>query len=422
MTTTTSGDLITVIADRLTSPDTAPAAWCRKDWWRQSLAHGIPGIVLLHIELAAAGRGPWQRAHDWLTAATRGPITAGPDSHPYYGAPAIAHAIGCAADLLPGSYQRPLEALDRQISADVRRRLAAAHHRIDRVHLPALAEFDALQGLTGYGVHLLRRHPDGQDLRSVLDYLVRLTAPVIVDGEQLPGWWTPTGPSGKPDDRYPHGHANNGVAHGITGVLSLLAKATRHGRSVDGQREAMQTICAWLDRWQTGTGPAWPYWITREQHRSGHLPTTEPVRPSWCYGTAGTARAQQLAALALGDTARQLAAETAVIAAFTDPGQLTATRDISLCHGFAGLAHVAARMAGDALPATAHQLRALTPTLLASVHEPDADPVRTATALIDAADGGPGLLDGAAGVALAVLTASGTTPPASEWDACLLIS
>lgn len=424
MTKTSSGDLITVIADRLASPDTAPAGRTSQGWWRQSLAHGMPGIALLHIELAARGLGPWQRAHDWLAAAARAPITSGADSHPYYGAPAFAHALTCAADLLPGSYQRTLAALDRQIAADTRRRLTAAHRRIDLGHLPALAEFDALQGLTGYGVHLLRRNPDSEDLRAVLDYLVRLTAPITVDGEQLPGWWTSTGPSGKPDDRFPDGHANNGMAHGITGVLSVLSKAARRGRRVGGQLEAIQTICGWLDRWQNGTslGAAWPYWITQEQLRSGQLPPGRPVRPSWCYGTAGTARAQQLAALALGDTTRQLTAETAAIAAFTDPEKLAATTDISLCHGFAGLAHIATRMAGDALPATARQLRGLTPALLAAVHQPGTDPDLATTALINSADGGPGLLDGAAGVALSVLAASSTTPPSSEWDACLLIS
>lgn len=422
MTLDPTSDLITVIADRLASPDIAPASRTSQDWWRQSLAHGIPGIALLHIELASAGLGSWQRAHDWLAAAARAPITSGPDSHPYYGAPAFAHALTCAAELLPGSYQRTLDALDRQIATDVQRRVADAHRRIDLGHLPALAEFDALRGLAGYGVYLLRRNPDSDELRGVLDYLVRLTDPLTVNDEVLPGWWTSTGPSGKPDDRFPDGHANNGLAHGITGVLSLLSKAIRRGCRVDGQVEAIQTICTWLDRWRddSGRGPAWPYWITRDQHRKGDLTSSKPTRPSWCYGTTGMARAQQLAALAIDDTGRQLAAERAVIAALTDPDQLAATTDISLCHGYAGLAHIATRMADDALPATAGLLRSLTPALLAAVHEPGTNADLATMELINAAEHGPGLLDGAAGVALAVLAASTATPPRSEWDACLL--
>ena len=42
---------------------------------------------------------------------------------------------------------------------------------------------------------------------------------------------------------------------------------------------------------------------------------------------------------------RRARVENALVAAFTNPAQLKATTDNSLCHGFAGLAHVAARAA-----------------------------------------------------------------------------
>lgn len=417
-------DLVTEIGARLAHPDTAPLAQRSRDWWRQSLAHGIPGIALLHIELAAAGLGPWQRAHDWLAAAVRAPLTSGADSHPSYGAPALAHAVACAADHLPGSYTGALDTLDQQIVSDTSHRIAAAHRRIDQGRLPALAEFDALQGLTGYGSYLLRRNPGGDALHAVLEYLVRLTEPITLGGEPLPGWWTPSGPSGRTDRRFPGGHANNGLAHGITGVLSLLARATRSSIAVTAQHDAIHRICTWLDRWRLDTPrvTAWPYFVTRAELNSGRLTPSAPRRPSWCYGAAGVARVQQLAALALGDTGRQLLAENALIGALTDPAHLAATTDISLCHGYAGLAHVASRAADDALPSTTGQLRALLPALLDAVHPPGGDPARTATALLESPEHGPGLLDGAAGVALAVLGPSTTTPPRTAWDTCLLIS
>jgi hypothetical protein len=417
-------DLASVIGARLAHPAAAPSGPIAQPWWQQSLAHGIPGIALLHIELAAAGLGPWQRAHDWLTAATRKPVTSGPDSHPYYGAPALAHALACAAGQLPGACHRALDTLDRQIATDTSRRLAAAHRRIDRGRLPALAEFDALQGLAGYGSYLLRRDPGSDAVHAVLEYLVRLTDPVTTGGETLPGWWTPSGPSGRADTRFPGGHANSGLAHGICGVLSLLSLATLRGTTVPGQPGAIRTICAWLDRWHTDTGhgPAWPYWVTRAGLRTGHLTPRGPLRPSWCYGTAGLARSQQLAALALRDTGRQLMAENALTAALADPAQLAATTDISLCHGFAGLAHVAARAAADALPQTGSRLRALIPALLHAVHPLGSDARHAAATLLAAPGRGPGFLDGAAGIALAVLSPSSSAPPRSSWDACLLIA
>ncbi|MFJ5608115.1 lanthionine synthetase C family protein [Streptomyces sp. NPDC093221] len=390
---------------------------------RQQLAYGPLGIALLHIERAARDLGPWQRAHDWLAVTTSKPFTSGPDSHPFYGAPALAHVVARAAEHQAGTtYHRALASLDARIATDVQRRLDAAHRRIDVGRLPQLAEFDAMRGLTGYGAYLLRRDPSSSTARAVLDYCVRLTEPVVHHGEFLPGWWTATGPSGRPDDRYRGGHANNGMAHGIGGVLALLAVAARRGTVVSGHREALRTILDWLDLWPKSTGPdlAWPYWVTRDELRTGRLTPARPRRPSWCYGTAGLARAQQLAALALGDIDRQIEAETALVAAHTDPAQLKATTDSGLCHGFAGLAHVAARTADDAHHTTEVRLRATIPALLTAVCPQETDPVETAGALVKGV--GPGFLDGAAGIALALQSPAAGAPPVSDWDACLLIA
>uniref|UniRef100_A0AAU2ABI8 Lanthionine synthetase C family protein n=1 Tax=Streptomyces sp. NBC_00093 TaxID=2975649 RepID=A0AAU2ABI8_9ACTN len=391
---------------------------------RQHLAYGPTGVALLHIERAAFGLGPWQRAHDWLGAAVRSPFTSGPDSHPFYGVPALAHAMACAADHAPGAYQRALDLVDRQLATDVRRRLDAAHRRMDAGQLPELAEFDTIRGLTGYGAYFLRRDPTGHEVRAILDYCVRLTEPVTHHGEVLPGWWTPTGPSGRPDSRFPDGHGNAGMAHGIGGPLALLALAARRGTLVGRHHQALRTILAWLDRWQdeTSRGRVWPYWVNRAELRTGLLAPSAPRRPSWCYGTAGLARAQQLAALALGDTGRQIEAENALVAALTDSAQLSATTDNGLCHGFAGLAHIAARTADDAAPSTAGQLRAAIPALLTVLCPPGTDPDDAAAAIVHDKEAGPGLLNGAAGIALALLVPATGAPPRTSWDACLLIA
>ncbi|MDT0342702.1 lanthionine synthetase C family protein [Streptomyces litchfieldiae] len=412
------------VADLLADPVTAPVGSRTTTTDRQQLAYGPLGIALLHIERAAGGLGPWQRAHDWLAIAARQPFTSGSDSHPFYGAPALARTVACAAEHLPGSYQRALDTLDVQIATDIRRRLSAAHRRIDAELFPELAEFDLIRGLTGYGAYLLHRDPGSAAVRAVLDYCLRLTEPITDRGDILPGWWTASGPSGRPDEKFPGGHANTGLAHGIGGVLALLALAARHRILVDRHHDAMRTILAWLDRWQeeTGRGPAWPYWVTRAELREGqHAPST-PRRPSWCYGTAGLARAQQLAALALGDIRRQTEAEKALVSALTDRVQLKATTDNGLCHGTAGLAHIAAWMATDAHPSTVRQLRATIPALLATVCPPGIAPADTALTMVRDEKAGPGFLNGAAGIALALQAPATAVPPHSGWDACLLIA
>jgi hypothetical protein len=353
------------------------------------------------------------------------PFTSGPDSHPFYGAPAFAHALACAADHLPGSYQRALNTMDRQIAADVGRRLDAAHRRIDAGRLPQLAEFDTIRGLTGYGAYLLRRNPGSPTMRSVLDYCVRLTEPITHHGETLPGWWTETGPSGSPDDDDSPAGTPTPAWRTASAACSRSwpsPPATAPRRRTPRSTAHHPGLAGPLAGGDRSRGPTWPYWVTRSELRTGRLAPSAPRRPSWCYGTAGLARAQQLAALALGDTDRQIDAENALVAALTDPDQLKATTDNGLCHGFAGLAHVAARTADDAHPSTVGQLRAAIPALLAAVHPPGTDPKLMATALIQDEERGPGLLDGAAGIALALLAPSTAAPPRSAWDACLLIA
>lgn len=412
------------IADQLADPATAPVSPRTTTADRQQLAYGPAGIALLHIERAASGRGPWQRVHDWLAAAAAGPIASGPDSHPFYGTPALAHAVGCAAEHQPDSYQRTLRTLNAQIDFDIRRRLDSAHRRLDAGQLPELAEFDAVRGLTGYGAYLIRYDTFSPTLSQILHYCVRLTEPIDLDGETLPGWWVASGPSGDPDDRFPGGHGNNGLAHGIGAVLALLALAVRRGHTVGGHHGALRTILAWLDHWKEddSAGTSWPYWITRAELREGRSGPSAPRRPSWCYGTAGVARAQQLAALALGDEAHQLSAENALVAAvLPDSTQLKATTDSGLCHGLAGLGHLVSRAAADAHPSTVAQLRAAIPSLLSAVCPLDGDPAVVAAGLL-ASDAGPGFLDGAAGLALALLAPSTGTAPISPWDSCLLIA
>ncbi|MEU9018632.1 lanthionine synthetase C family protein [Actinomadura sp. NPDC048394] len=407
-------ELADAIADRLAHPDAVPGHLVRRPWWRQSLAHGAPGVALLHIERAAAGLGSWQRAHDWLAYATHAPLTSGADSHLFYGAPAVAHALNCAAEQRPGTYQEALDRLDSVISADARARVDAAHARIDASRLPTLAEFDVIRGLTGIGSYLLRRDQCGKPLRAILEYLVRLTEPITVDDETLPGWWTDTGPDGRLDARFRDGHANSGLAHGIGGPLALLALAAQHGNVVDGHQDAMDRICAWLDRWRVTapTGPVWPYWVNRPQLRAGHRAVTGSQRPGWCYGTAGLARAQQLAALVTGDGDRRTMAEQALLQALANSVQHPEHGDPSLCHGQVGIIHIAAWVAADAAPDCAPRFHAQLSGLLHS----------TCAALPsgEEAELEPALLEGAAGIALVL--SNPATIPRTTWDTCLLIA
>ncbi|WP_433464093.1 lanthionine synthetase C family protein [Spirillospora sp. CA-128828] len=371
--------------------------------WPQSLAGGAIGVALLHIARARTGHGDWRTAHRWLAAATRDALTAADNAGLYIGAPALAFATHTAAEAT-GRYGAALAHLDDTTITITRRRLTAAHARIDRGERPELKEFDLIRGLTGLGAYHLQRHPDHPVTGEVLAYLARLTQPLPAYPD-LPAWWTDAAPSGDPHPDFPHGHANLGVAHGIGAVLALISLALLQGHPAPGLAEAIERICAWTDQWRHDTdGTWWPGVITPD-------PSSPPPRPqpSWCYGIAGTGRAQQLAGLALSDTTRRAHAENAMLAALRDPAHLDMHgTQIGLCHGTAGLLQSALRMATDAAtPALATELPHLTARLLAQLDGPISDPE---------------LLDGAAGAALTLHTAGTDTIPGPAWDRFLLLA
>jgi hypothetical protein len=290
--------------------------------WGQSLADGAPGIALPHIERARAGVAGWEPVHRLATAMTREAVQADPDvSSLIRGAPAVAYTLHAAGH---PAYRTALATLDRSIATLIELRLKSAHHRMDCGSLPQAREYDLINGITGLGAYLMHRHHDHELLREILTYLVRLTEPIRDGAQTLPGWWATGSPDGRQSPRWNGGHVAFGTAHGIAGPLALLSAAMRRGVIVDGHHEAIHAICAWLDQWRAGQGrqTSWPEVINRDELRTHTVAYAGPHRPSWCYGTPGIARAQQIAGIAVGDARRARVAERALIGCLTDDRQL----------------------------------------------------------------------------------------------------
>lgn len=373
-------------------------------WRRQSLSKGAAGVAILHSVRARTGHGSLHLAHTWLSRAAAGGVTDAPGTGLWFGAPAVAFAMTAA----PGHYREAGRALKSVIDDMIRARLHAAHDRIDAGARPPMEEYDLVRGLTGLGAYLLHCDPDPGLLQQVLRYLIRLTEPVPAAdaaGPAAPGWWTGSDPNVTTGT--PAGHANFGMAHGITGPLALLALATRRGITVPGQADAIDRICDWLGTWrQPGpAGPWWPVWITVGELRDGMPSRPGPGRPSWCYGTPGIARAMQLAALARRDKARQAEAESALARCVTDPDQTALLTGPGLCHGWAGTTaatwHAARDADGTSLDAAARTL--------VGVLAPSAD-----------GDHPYGLIDGYAGAALTLHDLATRAP--GTWARCLLLT
>jgi lantibiotic biosynthesis protein len=240
-----------------------------------------------------------------------------------------------------------------------------------------------------------------------------LAEPVFQHGESMPGWWSGTGPAGTPDPAWPGGHLNLGMAHGGAGILALLSGAMRVGIQVEGHAKAVSELCATFDRYRQGSSacPWWPAMISLSEHRQGRTRQERQARPSWCYGTPGQARAQQLAGIALGDQKRMRVAERALAGCVLDQQVTGLLTDASLCHGWAGVVQALWRAASDAL--SPQPLR----TALREARRGMEDHLARA---------GPpasgGLLEGTSGIQLAQddLPRTGGEPP--SWDACLLLT
>ncbi|MFC5721687.1 lanthionine synthetase C family protein [Streptomyces gamaensis] len=436
--------LATDLAQRLTDPrqvrEWLPDTDASRRYPGQelSLSDGMPGIALLHLERGRDDERALRTAHHWLSGAVTRAAHHTARGLPglYRGVPALSFALS-RAELATG---RPVPAAHR-LAGHVRT-VARALAGGERCREPAAGEcatigtYDVVSGLAGLGAHLLdgRQHGiDGSDeaLADVLTALTRLTAPVEHNGRTLPGWWTAQYTAGHAPATVETGHANVGLAHGAPGPLALLALAWQDGAAVPGQREAIGALAEWLTGIQRGgpDGTWWPRTMVLDPCGTVVPGERAPGRPSWCYGTAGIARALYLAGRALDVRAWRESAVAAWHGAlararrdYDGPETLRLT-DAGLCHGWAGVLQATWRMADDTGDPA---LRAYLPWLaervldLADIDEPfGLVPPRPVGGLT----GDPaGFLTGAAGVALALHTFATDAAPATRWDRALLLA
>jgi class I lanthipeptide synthase len=417
-------------------------------WRPASLAQGHAGLAVLCAALDAAhpGAGWDQAGHHHLAAAA---ARVSPHDGSLFSGLA---GVGFAATLLAAGRPR-YERLLGQVDKALEPLLEGALSRLAMASGCRVSEFDLVSGLTGTGVYLLTRLQVGNGrlaapaggggspapgqirgpvdceamLKRVLGGLIQLTA-----GSGHPRrWHTPAELASGPLRReFPRGLHNCGLAHGVPGPLALLSLAMLSGVQVPGARDAIRSSASWLIRHQTGTEqePDWPDGVALD---AAELPSSEPGhvpgRSAWCYGAPGVARSLWLAGLAVGEPGwRDLAARTIrAVAARPSPAWGLATP--GFCHGAAGLLRVLQRFAADlddpAVASASGRLAAelaaeFDPESLLGVRSVDPDGVP-----VDQ----PGLLDGAAGVALALLGLPETGPVPTmtavpAWDRMFLLA
>lgn len=205
----------------------------------------------------------------------------------------------------------------------------------------ASAEFDIIQGLAGFGVYALERGslPTAE---ACLERVIRSLGARATRDERGVRWFSP--PERLPEhqrEQYPEGNVNAGAAHGLPGVLPVLAGAAEAGVAESEARELLEGAVTWmLDHRldpdpETGSRCHLPYaWLASGEAGGA------ASRLAWCYGDPGAAASLLCAARQVGRKDWEEEAIRMALDAAQRPPSESGIQDAGLCHGAAGLAHL----------------------------------------------------------------------------------
>jgi lantibiotic modifying enzyme len=277
--------------------------------------------------------------------------------------------------------------------------------------------FELIGGLAGYGTYLVERLPDPGAAELLTRIIDRLDATRDASGtwyshaDWLPDWQR---------ELMPRGCYNLGVAHGIPGVIGMLAAARREGFDDARLPRLADDAVRWMLDQKTLSMPSSVF--------PSHVPPDDDpreTRTAWCYGDLGIAAVLLSAAQSFGrEDWREEALDIARIAA-RRPFEDTKANDVGLCHGAAGVAHLFNRIhqaTGESElrdAARAWYRRAL------DMRRPGEGVAGYLSWIMDPPNEGVwrgerGFLSGVAGVGLALLAAVTNVEPA--WDRVMLVA
>lgn len=285
---------------------------------------------------------------------------------------------------------------------------------------PWSGDYDLISGLAGYGVYALDRKDRATGRELLAKVVVRLDeTKVQMDGGLT--WFTP--PNLLPSwqrELNPEGYYNLGLAHGVPAVLVVLARAAAAGWTRAG--DLLEGAVAWLLAQRNPHGSASCY--ATVVPAGGQPRNAGPSRVAWCYGDLGVAVALLVVAREAGRPDWELHALHIARAAAAIPPGGGGVRDGGLCHGAAGNAHLFTRLhRATGEPVFREAALAYLEQLLALRREGRG--IGGFEAWMPGPEEGtdpwhavPGLLEGAAGIGLALVSA--LHPVAPDWDRFLL--
>jgi lantibiotic modifying enzyme len=380
-----------------------------------SLASGTAGLALLYGYLAQTQGAPDHAATAvrLLQQATAAVADKPVSASLYSGLAGVGWALAHLRGRLPGlDGEADLAAIDEAL--------------LDHLgQSPWQDDYDVISGLVGFGVYALERLPGpaaAACLGRVLDRLAE-TAEHSVEGAT----WRTSPALIHLEDRgmFPRGYYNLGLAHGVPGVIALLGQARAavslpappRGEGRERARALQEGAVEWLLARQGTDGFA--AWL--EPGKGAEAPA--PL--GWCYGDPGVAAALLGAARCVGEPDWEREARAIARRAARRPPEEAGVVDAGLCHGAAGLGQLFNRLfQATGEPGLAEAARFWFDRTLA-LRQPGQG-IGGYRAWAPGDNGAwtwvsdPGLLTGAAGIALALLAAA--TPLEPSWDRMMLVA
>jgi lantibiotic biosynthesis protein len=282
--------------------------------------------------------------------------------------------------------------------------------------------YDLISGLVGLGVYFLERLPResaARGIRAVFDKLENLAwredqgVTWFSGRELLPEWQR---------EQCPNGYYNLGVAHGIPGIIHFLSEvsatdaiaAVRVNTLLTG---AMEWLIAHVR--PKGSASRFSAWI---------VPGQDPAdsRMAWCYGDLGILAVLLQVARRTGRRDWRNFAQEVLDHCLSWPVEKAGIGDAPLCHGAAGVAHIFNRIYQQEGDSRCRDAALLWYERTLSMRRPGSGVGGYSSLTRPESNGpivwdpSPAFLDGANGVALALLGAVTSVEPG--WDRLMLLS
>lgn len=305
------------------------------------------------------------------------------------------------------------------VNKNLKQNIKARVQEVEKADGLKEGQFDALYGIAGCGRYLLASGSKKQPADNLMEML-RVLVGRSREKNGVPMLYTPRDLLHPMEqENFLHDIVNCGLAHGVPGPLVILSLALKAGYEIDGLRESVEFWSGWLkknhirDEWGTN-------WTGAIYMNNSEQAASKGTRAAWCYGVPGVARSLYIAGDALGDSELMDFAADAMLSVFKRPEKVQNSSAPTMCHGRAGVLQVTMRFFNaTGLPEFQQEAEKICQEL---VDRFDQSKVWGYT---DPSPGGEEtdsacLLTGAAGVALALLSAACPVEPV--WDQVFLLS